>query len=604
MVAEIDEQFEDDFVEEDTVPNHDVPESFGVDDDAGHRGRGDCVTAVGGFREMVIDAMRGGRKSSLESLPDLSTEQKSFLKKLFPKGLDRSHFSQQNTGDCYSLAALHALKKHPIAPYLFCEIIKELPNGDWKVSFPKEGDVIVEKERLGGQIVPDKKRGGMVKKRSVNGQLGDQILNVAYAKIAKKWKVADNGGENSQVYTMIAVEGGWMDDPLKVFLGDNIVGNYYLGESKYSTFSGWKNRGDRKRLEKALQLYFYNPSRFILTTTTPISMKTKYKKHHGGEFDEEMYYMDPEYKFVQRHAYTIVSVDPYRRLVQVANPHDTKHKVFTLSYGDFFEYFSRVNVVEIDQNARYCTRAREVFDVELKPGVPFVYDISKQNVTLNLAKGCRIPVVYVKGKAVVKFPNGEKEVLKDGSVFVLGRDHDGPGSKRNISPMVSEIHAKLVYSDGVLSVTDLNSSNGTVVENGESQKNVDEDSEEGFDSGAQIMISRDQLIKNVEMNHHFGELEPRKMYFYSLNERVLVANLGKGSAKIKFRKGEGKDIELTNDGKKVFRLASGKSDVLGRTKFHEIGIGVSREHIRVTNTNGVLTIEDLDSLNGTSVDFE
>ncbi len=89
----------------------------------------------------------------IDQLNDISESSRQMLRELFPKGIEGSHFEQGNTGNCYFLAALHAIKNHPIAPYLFASMIRKNGDGSWSVTFPGYEVVTVKPEELRVQEV-------------------------------------------------------------------------------------------------------------------------------------------------------------------------------------------------------------------------------------------------------------------------------------------------------------------------------------------------------------------------------------------------------------------------------------------------------------------
>jgi hypothetical protein len=280
----------------------------------------------------------------------LSPEQRKLLGQLFPHGLP-SHLEQSpDVGDCYFVAALYALEQNSMAPHIFAESIEKAPNG-FRVKFLGDyahprGIFINNHSDLDGQEVLDK-RGRREYKQPITGQLGDIILERAFARQRKEERNAFAPTQAREL-TMTAAEGGLCEEPLKML----------LGEKAEMTVIGYSNPlanhpRDRSDAEKLLMQFGIRPHRFIVTACTPSSFPTKFfRDGYHREFGEgRKYFMDPERFFYQHHAFAVISVSPTKRTVTVVNPHDTAHRRKTISFEDFFRYFSRIEAAELRETA-------------------------------------------------------------------------------------------------------------------------------------------------------------------------------------------------------------------------------------------------------------
>lgn len=426
-------------------------------------------------RALIGDKIRrllgtGGSEArqKIEIVEGLSAQEKNLLVKLFPEGIEMSHFSQMNTGNCYLLAALHVLKRHPIAPYIFSSIVREI-DGGWEVKFPGEDKAeFVPTKDLDGRDVWDEENNKWVFKGTVEGQLGDKILVLAHAKWRKRKMVElEQRDKPAARDTMLASEGGWAKEPLALFLKDKVLKHYDIG----STFKVFNESDDNeKEVIRILDDFARNPRDCILTVATPMHKETPYYRDAGREFGRKMYYMDKDYRFVTKHAYSLVAVDAHRRVVTVANPHSTKSSEYNLTYEEFLEYFSILEGVKLDPRKVKGVEFMQkdfvdgVLGQELQSNVNYQF-LSDELKIINLGDSARYSVEQTGGdvlrlnlldanNSVVVFG----ELQKDKSI-ILGRN-----SYPSLPNTVSALHVKVLnLGGGKFLVTDLNSTNGTTV---------------------------------------------------------------------------------------------------------------------------------------------
>lgn len=98
------------------------------------------------------------------------------------------------------------------------------------------------------------------------------------------------------------------------------------------------------------------PQRAYFLCISLLNLRTPYftdhyinGRHGGGEFQQSrIYYMDPQKRFVQCHAYSITAVDSQSRTLRIVNPHDTAKLQYTLTFDDFFKFFGAVEVTSLN----------------------------------------------------------------------------------------------------------------------------------------------------------------------------------------------------------------------------------------------------------------
>lgn len=411
--------------------------------------------ANGGIKGWLRSALRAitGRASHPDDLAGKLTDEKiRLLQEIFPEGIENSHISQKNVGDCYFLAALHLIKRHSIAPYLFASIIEKIPKengGGWRVTFPGEEPIGIREYELAGQAAYNTKKGGFIHKFSVEGQPGDRILERAFGRV-RKIQIGNGDGK----VTMAVIEGGDPVKPLELFLADFIQEKVHIGDG-YIPLE--RDARDMERARKLLKRFAEDPTLYMVTAGTPKNPAIGYKK-------DDKYYMDPGFRFNQNHAYSIIAADPKRELITIANPHKTRSPL-KISYAEFFKFFTDMLAVSLDPDKLQdmgftrITSARPRIGEHFKPNLEYELDASME------------PTLYL-GSCPLKL-----SITNDGYLFIKVEDTSGespqwllkPGEETELGrnttifpEMVSGRHAKVKYLGGnKVLITDLGSMNGT-----------------------------------------------------------------------------------------------------------------------------------------------
>ena len=260
---------------------------------------------------------------------------------------------QQNVGDCYLIAAIHAMSRSPNFE-LFCRSsMKRLPGGSWRVKIPllsEDGEwITVTKEEILPQknkkyLSPSAKKQGAPDTREwlrpVRGKEGLRVLEAAYIK--KRFSVVDR----------LAAESGYGGEALMLFGGDNFVKFRVSSEDWVS--KEWVSHSlktlDSKRasfLDSFLENF--DPEIHMATVSSGVTSNSSHLLYKGSMTGEPL---------VRRHAYSIAGVNAEERTITIANPWDTLRPM-EMSFDQFKENFSRIEVVRID-NANLLLNMREV----------------------------------------------------------------------------------------------------------------------------------------------------------------------------------------------------------------------------------------------------
>lgn len=289
----------------------------------------------------VIEEAKRKRDQLLEARGLLSMSKADFATHFSSKDFEvRADLKQQNVGDCYAVAAIHAMSRSPHFETICRSSMKKLPDGSWQVRVPlmsENGRMITItpeellpqknrqflRRREEGGIMPDLRR----KLMPVKGKEGLQVLEAAFIK--QKFGSVDR----------LAAEGGWGDEVLLSLGGDNF--------KKYSIDSETWNAKKRKpeypgltSLDEKNMAYL---DHYLENFDPEVHMATVSTKHGVG-----IYRAKGTAKFlVPGHAYSISSVDTEKKMVNLANPWDTSRPV-ELTFDQFKENFSALNAIRID----------------------------------------------------------------------------------------------------------------------------------------------------------------------------------------------------------------------------------------------------------------
>ena len=297
--------------------------------------------------EPLHEEAREERVRLLESRGNLPMSKEDFDLYFSPKDFEVSaDLKQQNVGDCYLIAAIHAMSLSPNFE-LFCRSSMErLSDGSWRVKIPllsEDGEwITITKE----EILPQKNEkflslsaGKLDTRRElqpVQGKEGLQVLEAAHIK--KRFSAVDR----------LAAEGGWGDEALMLFGGDNFVRFEFL--SGFWNSEDWESR-PLKTLDSeqanSLDSFLENfdPEMHMATTVSDTGVIDDPRVPETGETLES------------DHVYSIAGVNAEEGTITLANPWDTSHPI-EMSFDQFKEIFSHIGVVRID-NANLLLNMRE-----------------------------------------------------------------------------------------------------------------------------------------------------------------------------------------------------------------------------------------------------
>ncbi len=396
------------------------------------------------------------------------------LARLAPEGLRTSHMRQGNIGDCYFVSRWHAYKRSPFAPYLVAKMVEEKKD-HWEVTFlgGKETIIVTKKEIFrGGRIYRKKQDFFPSFKKFVSGSLLDQILEKAFGRHLKRHERKDKqkAAEQKVMRTENVMVGGWASTVDDLFLPAP-----YASQIKISSMG---NRTFRQSLltrevTDLLIKIARDPGKHVIFASTPAGETPWYAWARDDDEDEEkmekVYYMDAERRFVTRHAYSVLQVNPDEKTVVVVNPHQTE-KEHVLSFERFFELFGTVEVAELNfpklnqllGPISGLDVAREKFG-RLASHLPHEYQVAK-GLPLTLRLGhYQLFISFKDGRYYLRgdgLSRDSQKAFKPHEKIVFGRANIAEPSDASAS--VSHRHLEILFEDnGAAMITDIGSLNGT-----------------------------------------------------------------------------------------------------------------------------------------------
>jgi hypothetical protein len=276
----------------------------------------------------------------------------------------RPDLQQGNFGDCYAVAAIHALSKSPYFETIVRASVSREKNGVWKVNMPLLNDTFETVAVLPEDLKPidnmqflQKDKDGKIDLRPglspVKGKEGLQVLETAYIK--KKFGKVDR----------VAAEGGYSSEVLEVFGGNNFkrerigggMRDLRTGIPSWQQGLGEMSVAESERTDAFLAEF--DPMTHIATASTKVFDKDTLQ----GKLTE----LFPAYKgtdtlkfFVPNHAYSISKVDSGKKMIELANPWETATPIdltFEQFKGTFIHIdFVRVNFMRLLKNASNMMR--------------------------------------------------------------------------------------------------------------------------------------------------------------------------------------------------------------------------------------------------------
>jgi hypothetical protein len=263
----------------------------------------------------------------------LTKDNNNVIERLFPSGVKRLIFKQGQIADCYKLASVESCSLNPRTMKSFSKMVdteNSRPDKDsenFRITFPG-----YPKESFDVKV-------SSLKNNIVKGDLGVQVFEDAFYQLRKRlnWY-------NTQVKSNPQTKKDWLNfgysDESSCILteGKPSKFNALVKRKYYKSFkdAAIKDPNILKNLESKLKELNENKGKFIITACTG---RWKYESAKNTYLDNIIY---------PRHEYSIADINPEKRAIDIINPHDTS-KIHTITYDEFFKYFSRLSFVELDE---------------------------------------------------------------------------------------------------------------------------------------------------------------------------------------------------------------------------------------------------------------
>lgn len=268
----------------------------------------------------------------------------AMIKALFPEGLNIPGFQQGRLDDCYFLAPLISLSKHPTGLELLPKFISKNSNGDIVIKFPgyqdlpltlKGGsfDSILSNTKLDGLNLEELKQQGLK-----SNSEGFKFLELALIMLKKQlnWPGSINK-ENGCIYKWVG--GGYPEDMLHLLTGattntlpQNIQGKDILEEH-------FKQKPeDRLKFEKELTKLAKNTQEYLITASTPTD---------PSKDPNICTYIDVENKLYYQHVVAVTKIDPENKTINIIDPFHTD-KERKLTYDEFYKYFRDISFARLN----------------------------------------------------------------------------------------------------------------------------------------------------------------------------------------------------------------------------------------------------------------
>jgi hypothetical protein len=269
------------------------------------------------------------------------------LRELLPSNLSKVHFKQGTIGDCYLLAGLDAILHHPKAEQLLNDIMVEECRNlkgkvyKYKITFPSGRWGAFYANELGARKCFHS---------PLDGPDPIRMMELAYAKMTRKQRNRNrpfpfiNEGRDA---TPIILCKGSSKHALRDMLGGKL---FEFSASQFASKTQpyrkteplTQNPDTLLALSKQLSHLASDPDHiYVLSAFTPdetfFSSTIHTQPKDSGQRKQ----------FYRNHSYSIRSFDPAKKTITLANPHDTKRFVDTLTLEEFCQAFQGIEGVRL-----------------------------------------------------------------------------------------------------------------------------------------------------------------------------------------------------------------------------------------------------------------
>ena len=296
----------------------------------------------------VFREARGKLVDLLEKRNKFVLSKKGYEQYFTDKHLERKGFRQGNVGDCYAVAALHALSESPNFEMLVRSSCRRFPDGTWKVRIPlldeRGATVLISPEEISSQrntgFLKWNDTRGLDRRKVLHplqGSEGVRVLEAAYikAKFGSVNRLAAEGGYGNEALTHLLGKKQVIDTSFQMVPSDSIA-QQFQGKAGGDTISSI----DRflREFDLETSLVTVNSREFTPGRWDKICRSFGFQSYRGRGIKK---------RFVRNHAYSLLKVDQKKRNVILANPWDTAEPI-ELSFDQLRENFRSVSAVRLN----------------------------------------------------------------------------------------------------------------------------------------------------------------------------------------------------------------------------------------------------------------
>lgn len=289
-------------------------------------------------------AARANLRTHLAGLPNLTDVERETIAQLYPNGWEKGLKQSPNVKNCYFVSALAAARRMKFFPNLVALSTNAQLNQPLRTRLLGSGDggnLFIDPEKdLGPQILAGRR--GIPDQRwdHLTGEIGDQIFEEAYAQ-----RRHSRDDRKSTIVPLESLAYGHADEALKMLFGPyaTVLTAQALGDKTLSETSA-----DYLQARDLLRAMSESPNDYCGVAS--IALKRETPDYITTNDGSPLYYMDHERFFEQGHGYTVIHVDSEKEKVVLANSVDTDNQRKTISFDDFYRYFSTLSVAKLNRD--------------------------------------------------------------------------------------------------------------------------------------------------------------------------------------------------------------------------------------------------------------
>ncbi len=292
----------------------------------------------------VLREARGKLMDLLEGRSKFMLSGEEYERYFTDRHLEQKGLRQGNFGDCYAVAALHALSESPNFEMLVRSSCRRLPDGTWNVRIPlldeQGATILISPEEISSQrnvgFLRRSHRQGLDRREVIHplqGSEGMRVLEAAYIKA--KFGSVDR----------LAAEGGSGEEVLVRLLGkrQTIGTSFWIESSENSGRSGERI----PQIHRFLQAFDPEVSLVTVSSHRLIPRWWDRVRRPFGFSGRHYTGRGINREFLANHAYSLTKVNWEKEKVILTDPRDTSERI-ELSFDQLRDNFEGVSAVRLN----------------------------------------------------------------------------------------------------------------------------------------------------------------------------------------------------------------------------------------------------------------